>query len=271
MKGPSVWSNYSDLTRDFTPNGCLVREMGPLISGKSRLVKYDSIWPDQSIMWWSFLLMIWIDLLSAWMIWFVQLFGGYVNLEAQIVDPTPLFTFTSKNNEYTSCVYIIMIQSWNLGFFSHQNNQKAKKPLPGFGDLCIFLLGRSWKTKIQPPKTDGFTPPENYILKKCLEDEFRFKNVLFLFFWKIFRATCFFHQKITQKFSPLKPPRGLSASCRSGLCVWTPPGNSWQQPPHVAPWYVYGCLGGSPSRGGKTRGGGGQEWVENLEDEMCLF
>ena len=28
------------------PNGSLVREMGPLISGKSRLVKYYSIWPD---------------------------------------------------------------------------------------------------------------------------------------------------------------------------------------------------------------------------------
>ena len=28
------------------PNSGLVREMGPLISGKSRLVKYDSIWSD---------------------------------------------------------------------------------------------------------------------------------------------------------------------------------------------------------------------------------
>ena len=31
------------------PNGGLVREMGPLISGKNRLVKYYSIWPD---CWW---------------------------------------------------------------------------------------------------------------------------------------------------------------------------------------------------------------------------
>ena len=30
----------------FTPNGGLVRKMGPLISGKSRWVKYYSIWPD---------------------------------------------------------------------------------------------------------------------------------------------------------------------------------------------------------------------------------
>ena len=33
-------------SHDLTPNGGLVREMGPLISVKSRLVKYDSIWPD---------------------------------------------------------------------------------------------------------------------------------------------------------------------------------------------------------------------------------
>ena len=39
----SVWSNYSDLTRPKTPNGGLVREMGPLISGKSRLVKYYNL------------------------------------------------------------------------------------------------------------------------------------------------------------------------------------------------------------------------------------
>ena len=38
---------FRDLTHNrFTPNGGLVREMGPLISGKSRLVKYYSIWPD---------------------------------------------------------------------------------------------------------------------------------------------------------------------------------------------------------------------------------
>ena len=41
-----IWSNYSDLTRVFTPNGDLVREMGPLISGKPRFVKYYSIWPE---------------------------------------------------------------------------------------------------------------------------------------------------------------------------------------------------------------------------------
>ena len=38
-----IWLNYSDLTRFSTPNGGLVREMGPLISGKSRLVKYYSL------------------------------------------------------------------------------------------------------------------------------------------------------------------------------------------------------------------------------------
>ena len=44
----SIWSNYSDLTRPKNPpNGGLLREMGPLISGKSRLVKYYFIWPDQ--------------------------------------------------------------------------------------------------------------------------------------------------------------------------------------------------------------------------------
>ena len=37
---PYIWSNYSDLTRPGPPNGALVREMGPLISGKSRSVKY---------------------------------------------------------------------------------------------------------------------------------------------------------------------------------------------------------------------------------------
>ena len=36
---------YSDFTWVFTPNGGLVRG-NPLISGKSRLVKYYSIWPD---------------------------------------------------------------------------------------------------------------------------------------------------------------------------------------------------------------------------------
>ena len=45
----NVWSNYSDLTRVFTP--FQVAEKGnPIISGKSRLVKYYSIWPDP---WWS--------------------------------------------------------------------------------------------------------------------------------------------------------------------------------------------------------------------------
>ena len=37
-----IWSNYSDLTRVFTPNGGLVRE-NPLISGKPRLVKYNNL------------------------------------------------------------------------------------------------------------------------------------------------------------------------------------------------------------------------------------
>ena len=38
-----IWSNYSDLTRPGPPNGGLVREMGPLISGKSRLVNYHDL------------------------------------------------------------------------------------------------------------------------------------------------------------------------------------------------------------------------------------
>ena len=36
------WSNYSDVTRVFTPNAGLVKEI-PLISGKSRLVKYYNL------------------------------------------------------------------------------------------------------------------------------------------------------------------------------------------------------------------------------------
>ena len=39
----SLWSNYSDLTRPGPPNGGLVGEMGPLISRKSRLVKYFNL------------------------------------------------------------------------------------------------------------------------------------------------------------------------------------------------------------------------------------
>ena len=35
----TVWSNYSDLTRRGPSKGSSGREMGPLISGKSRLVK----------------------------------------------------------------------------------------------------------------------------------------------------------------------------------------------------------------------------------------
>ncbi len=38
-----VWSNYCDLTRPGPPHVGLVREMGPLISGKSRLVKYYNL------------------------------------------------------------------------------------------------------------------------------------------------------------------------------------------------------------------------------------
>ncbi len=34
-----IWSNYSNLTRPGPPRGSWGREMGPLISGKSRLVK----------------------------------------------------------------------------------------------------------------------------------------------------------------------------------------------------------------------------------------
>ena len=45
-----IWSNYRDFTRVFTPNG-LVREMGPLISGKSSLVKYY----DLDLMRWNHL------------------------------------------------------------------------------------------------------------------------------------------------------------------------------------------------------------------------
>ena len=37
-------------SHDLTPYGGLVREMGPLISGKSRLVKYYSIWPEKSFL-----------------------------------------------------------------------------------------------------------------------------------------------------------------------------------------------------------------------------
>ena len=45
------WSAKNDVgedltSHDLTPNGGLVREMGPLISGKPRMVKYDSISPD---------------------------------------------------------------------------------------------------------------------------------------------------------------------------------------------------------------------------------
>ena len=39
--------NYSELTRPGPwKEAGRFREMGPLISGKSRLVKYDSVWPD---------------------------------------------------------------------------------------------------------------------------------------------------------------------------------------------------------------------------------
>ena len=39
-------SNRSDLTRPGPPKGSWEREIGTLISGKSRLLKYYSIWPD---------------------------------------------------------------------------------------------------------------------------------------------------------------------------------------------------------------------------------
>ena len=39
------WSNYSDLTRPGPPKWWFSKG-NPLISGKSRLVKYYSIWPD---------------------------------------------------------------------------------------------------------------------------------------------------------------------------------------------------------------------------------
>ena len=42
LKTLIFWSNYSDLTRPGPPNGGLVREI-PLISGKSRLVKYYNL------------------------------------------------------------------------------------------------------------------------------------------------------------------------------------------------------------------------------------
>ena len=42
----SFWSNYSDLTRPISPKKVAFWKGNPLISGKSRLVKYDSIWPD---------------------------------------------------------------------------------------------------------------------------------------------------------------------------------------------------------------------------------
>ena len=38
-----IWSNYSDLTRPGPPNGGLVREMGLLISGKSKLMTYYNL------------------------------------------------------------------------------------------------------------------------------------------------------------------------------------------------------------------------------------
>ena len=40
-----IWSNYSDLTRPKNPIGSGL-EGKSLISGKCRLVKYYSIWPD---------------------------------------------------------------------------------------------------------------------------------------------------------------------------------------------------------------------------------
>ena len=40
-----IRSNYSDLTRPFSPKWWFSKG-NPFISGKSRLVKYDSIWPD---------------------------------------------------------------------------------------------------------------------------------------------------------------------------------------------------------------------------------
>ena len=44
----SIWSNYSDRKHDrFPPNGDVVREI-TLFSGKPRLVKYYSIWPEYS-------------------------------------------------------------------------------------------------------------------------------------------------------------------------------------------------------------------------------
>ena len=43
-KKKMIWSNYSDLTRPISPKWWwIVREMGPLISGKSRLVKYYNL------------------------------------------------------------------------------------------------------------------------------------------------------------------------------------------------------------------------------------
>ena len=39
-----IWSNYSDTTRPHPKS--YLRKGNPLISGKSRLVKYYSIWPD---------------------------------------------------------------------------------------------------------------------------------------------------------------------------------------------------------------------------------
>ena len=38
-----IWSNFIATSHDLTSNGGLVREMGPLISGKSRLVKYYNL------------------------------------------------------------------------------------------------------------------------------------------------------------------------------------------------------------------------------------
>ena len=56
------WSNYSNLTRPIYPKWWFSKG-NPLISGKSRLVKYYSIWPESVGPWWD------LNSLGSYLLW----------------------------------------------------------------------------------------------------------------------------------------------------------------------------------------------------------
>ena len=115
------WSNLSDRKHDLGPQKVAFRKGNPLTSGKSRLLKYDSIWRDPSITSHSLRFLrissVWIWCHQISQIWHGSIFWSLPSRQAAEWGWNCVGVISSLVNVWLAVGDLSNIDTWRLKLF----------------------------------------------------------------------------------------------------------------------------------------------------------